>query len=56
MEDLKLIVLDNIKEIGEEVVNCSKRIADIIDHIHKGKSLKNIVHNNEKVLTLLRRK
>lgn len=39
-----------------EVVNCSKRIADIIDHIHKGKSLKNIVHNNEKVLTLLRRK
>ena len=39
-----------------EVVNCSKRIADIIDHIHKGNSLKNIVHNNEKVLTLLKRK
>lgn len=39
-----------------EVVNCSERIAEIIDHIHKGNSLKNIVHNNEKVLTLLKRR
>ena len=39
-----------------EVVNCSKRIAEIIDHIHKGASLRNIVHNNEKVLKLLKEK
>ena len=39
-----------------EEVNCSKRIAEIIDHIHKGASLRNIVHNNEKVLKLLKEK
>ena len=39
-----------------EVVNCSKRIAEIIDYIHKGKSLGKIVNNNQKVLTLLKTK
>ena len=28
------------------VVNCSRRIAEIIDYIHEGKSLKKIVHGN----------
>lgn len=35
------------------IVNCSSRIAEIIDHIHNGQSLRNIVHNNKKVLKLL---
>lgn len=35
------------------VVNCSTTIAEIIDHIHNGQSLKNIVHNNKNVLKLL---
>lgn len=39
-----------------KVVNCSKRIAEIIDHIHNGESLKKIVHNNEEVLKLLKEK
>ena len=34
-------------------VNCSKRIAEIIDYIHEGKSLKNIVHNNDRIIELL---
>lgn len=38
------------------VVNCSKRIAEIIDYIHEGKSLKKIVHSNDKILELLGRK
>ncbi len=38
------------------VVDCSRRIAEIIDYIHKGKSLTNIVHGNNKVLKLLKEK
>ncbi len=38
------------------VVNCSKRIAEIIDYIHEGKSLRKIVHGNDKILALLGRK
>ncbi len=34
-------------------VNCSKRIAEIIDYIHEGKSLKKIVHGNDKIIELL---
>ena len=37
------------------IVDCSKRIAEIIDYIHKGKSLTNIVHGNNKVLQLLKK-
>lgn len=37
-------------------VNCSKRIAEIIDHIHEGKSLKKIVHGNDKIIELLNKK
>lgn len=36
-----------------EIVNCSKRIAEVIDYIHKGKSLKSIVKSNEKIIKLL---
>ena len=36
------------------IVDCSQRIAEIIDYIHKGKSLTNIVHGNSKVLKLLK--
>lgn len=39
-----------------KVINCSKRIAEIIDYIHKGKSLKKIVHGNDKILELLGKK
>ncbi len=35
------------------IVNCSKRIAEIIDYIHEGKSLKKIVHGNDKIIELL---
>ena len=38
------------------VVNCSKRIAEIIDYIHEGKSLRKIVHGNEKIIELLNKK
>lgn len=38
-----------------KVVNCSSRIAEIIDHIHNGQSLKNIVHGNERIMELLER-
>ena len=38
------------------VVNCSKRIAEIIDYVHEGKSLKKIVHGNEKIIELLNKK
>jgi ribose-phosphate pyrophosphokinase len=38
------------------VVNCSKRVAEIIDYIHEGKSLRKIVHGNDKILALLGRK
>lgn len=38
------------------VVNCSKRIAEIIDYIHEGKSLKKIVHGNDKIIELLNKK
>ena len=37
-------------------VDCSKRIAEIIDYIHKGKSLRKIVHSNEKIIELLDKK
>ena len=37
-------------------VNCSKRIAEIIDYVHKGKSLRKIVHSNEKIIELLNKK
>jgi ribose-phosphate pyrophosphokinase len=37
-------------------VDCSKRIAEIIDCIHKGKSLRKIVHGNEKIIELLAKK
>lgn len=51
----------NVSYIPEEfnkyrwlnIVNCSKRIAEIIDYIHKGKSLKKIVHGNDKIIELL---
>ena len=51
----------NVSYIPEEfkknkwlkVVNCSKRLAEIIDYIHEGKSLKKIVHGNEKIIKLL---
>ena len=39
-----------------KVVNCSKRIAEIIDCIHKGKSLGKIVDGNEKIIALLNEK
>jgi ribose-phosphate pyrophosphokinase len=38
------------------IVNCSRRIAEIIDYIHEGKSLKNIVHSNDKIIELLNKK
>ena len=38
------------------VVNCSKRIAEIVDYIHEGKPLRKIVHGNDKILALLGRK
>lgn len=48
---------DNYKEKEWlKVVNSSKRIAEIIDHIHRGESLKKIVHNNEKIIELLNKK
>ena len=34
-------------------VDCSKRVAEIIDYVHKGNSLKKIVHGNDKILELL---
>ena len=37
-------------------IDCSKRIAEIIDYIHKGKSLKKIVHGNDKIIELLNKK
>ena len=37
-------------------IDCSKRIAEIIDYIHKGKSLRKIVHGNEKIIELLNKK
>ena len=39
-----------------KVVDCSKRVAEIIDYIHKGKSLRKIVHGNEKIIELLKKK
>ena len=39
-----------------KVVNCSKRIAQIIDYIHKGKSLNRIVNGNERIIKLLNKK
>lgn len=38
------------------VVNCSKRIAEIIDYVHEGKSLKKIVNGNEKIIELMNKK
>ncbi len=38
------------------VVDCSKRIAEIIDYLHKGKSLKKIVNGNDKIIELLQEK
>ena len=38
------------------IVNCSKRIAEIIDYIHEGKSLRKIVHSNDKIIELLNKK
>lgn len=37
-----------------KIVDTSKRIADIIDHVHNGKSLDKIVHSNEKIIELLK--
>ena len=37
-------------------VNCSKRIGEIIDYIHKGKSLKKIVHGCDKIIELINKK
>ena len=39
-----------------KVVDCSKRIAEIIDCLHKGKSLKKIVNGNDKIIELLQEK
>ena len=39
-----------------KIVDCSKRIAEIIDYLHKGKSLKKIVDGNDKVIELLQEK
>lgn len=33
-----------------KIVDTSKRIAEIIDHVHKGKSLEKIVNSNEKII------
>lgn len=44
------------KENWLETINCSKRIAEIIDYIHRGKSLGKIVHNNDEILKLLNKK
>ena len=38
------------------VVDCSKRIAEIIDCISKGKSLKKIVDSNERIIKILENK
>ena len=38
------------------VVDCSKRIAEIIDCISKGKSLKKIVESNERIISILEKK
>lgn len=39
-----------------ESVDCSKRIADIIDCIHKGNSLTKIIHGNEEVAKVMQKK
>lgn len=39
-----------------KVVDASKRIAQIIDYVHKGKSLDKIVNSNEKIIELLKEK
>lgn len=38
------------------VVNCSRRVAEIIDYIHEGKSLKRTVNGKEKIIELLNKK
>ena len=37
-------------------IDCSKRIAEIIDYINKGKSLRKIVHSNDRIIELLNKK
>ena len=37
-----------------EKVNCSKRLAEIIDCIHKSKSLDHIINDNEKIIRILK--
>ena len=38
-----------------EIVDCSKRIAEIIDCIHNGKSLKNIIYDNNEIIKILKK-
>lgn len=47
---------DEYKQDWLKVIDCSKRVAEIIDAIHNGKSLTNIVHNKEEVFKLLEKK
>lgn len=37
-----------------KIVDTSKRIAEIIDYVHKGKSLDKIVHSNKSIIELLK--
>lgn len=54
--NLTYIPKEYTKNKWMHVVNCSKRIAEIIDYIHEGKSLRKIVHGNDKVIELLNKK
>lgn len=54
--NLSYIPQDYMENEWIKIVNCSKRIAEIIDCIHKGNSLGKIVDGNEKVLNLLEEK
>ena len=39
-----------------KTVDCSKRIAELIDAIHKGKSIYKITHESEKVFKIINKK
>ena len=39
-----------------KIVNCSKRIAELIDSIHKGKSISKIIYESEKVFKIINEK
>ena len=54
--NLSYIPNDIKKNKWLKIVDCSKRVAEIIDYIHKGKSLKKIVHGNDRIIELLNKK